>query len=199
MIKDTQDGKPTASAQGVIRAPVAGTVVEKLVQPGQLLQAGTTPVFTVADLSRVWVMAHIFDTDIGTVHVGDSAIVSSVGRNFNGTVDNISPEVDPNTRSVAVRVVVNNPGDLLKRQMYVQVGIQDRQATRGILIPVSAVMRDDQNLPYVYVRQNDGSFARAHVELGYRSGNQYDIKSGLNPGQQVVTDGALFLQFMQQQ
>jgi cobalt-zinc-cadmium efflux system membrane fusion protein len=183
----------------VIRAPVAGTVVEKLVQPGQLLQAGTTPVFTVADLSKVWVMAHIFDTDIGSVHLGDTASVSGAGRNLSGTVDNIAAEVDPNTRSVAVRVVVNNPGDFLKRQMYVQVGIQDRQATQGILIPVSAILRDDENLPYVYVLQGDGSFARAHVGLGYRSGDQYAISSGLRPGQQVVTDGALFLQFMQQQ
>jgi cobalt-zinc-cadmium efflux system membrane fusion protein len=199
VIRDTDDGKPTASGEGVIRAPVAGTVVEKLIQPGQLLQAGTTPVFTVADLSRVWVMAHIFDTDIGAVHLGDTASVSGAGRNLSGTVDNIAAEVDPNTRSVAVRVVVNNPGDFLKRQMYVQVGIQDRQATQGILIPVSAILRDDENLPYVYVLEGDGSFARAHVGLGYRSGDQYAISGGLRPGQQVVTDGALFLQFMQQQ
>lgn len=199
VITDTQAGKATAAVQGTIRAPVSGTVVEKLIQPGQLLQAGTTPVFTVADLSKVWVMAHIFDTDIGAVHNGDTATVSGAGRNLSGTVDNIAAEVDPNTRSVAVRVVVNNPGDFLKRQMYVQVRIQDRQQTQGILIPVSAILRDDQNLPYVYVLQGDGSFARAHVTLGYRSGDQYDISGGLRAGQQVVTDGALFLQFMQQQ
>ena len=199
LVKDTQEGKSTASAEGVIRAPVSGTVVEKLVQPGQLLQAGTTPVFTVADLSRVWVMAHIFDTDIGSVHVGDTATVSGAGRTFNGTVDNIGVELDPNTRSIAVRVVVNNPGDLLKRQMYVQVRILDKEQTKGILIPVSAILHDDENLPYVYVKHSDGSFARARVGLGYRSGDQYDIASGLQPGQQVVTDGALFLQFMQQQ
>jgi cobalt-zinc-cadmium efflux system membrane fusion protein len=199
LIRDTQDGKSTASVEGTIRAPITGTVVEKLIQPGQLLQAGTTPVFTVADLSKVWVMAHIFDTDLGAVHVGDTAQVSGAGRNLSGTVDNIAAEVDPSTRSIAVRIVVSNPGDFLKRQMYVQVRIQDRQPTPGILVPVSAIMRDDQNLPYVYVQQADGSFARARVTLGYRSGDQYAISSGLRPGQQVVTDGALFLQFMQQQ
>jgi cobalt-zinc-cadmium efflux system membrane fusion protein len=199
LIRDTQEGKPTAAAQGTIRAPIAGTVVEKLIQPGQLLQASSTPVFTVADLSKVWVMAHIFDADLDAVHVGDSAQVTGAGRNLSGTVDNIAAEVDPNTRSIAVRIVVNNPGDFLKRQMYVQVRIQDRQQTSGVLIPVSAIMRDDQNLPYVYVVQADGSFARARVTLGYRSGEQYAIASGLRPGQQVVTDGALFLQFMQQQ
>ena len=84
VIKDTGAGKPTAAAQGFIRSPLAGTVVEKLVSPGQLLQAGTTQAFTVADLSKVWVIAHIFDTDIGAVHVGDIAQVSGPGRMLTG-------------------------------------------------------------------------------------------------------------------
>jgi cobalt-zinc-cadmium efflux system membrane fusion protein len=199
VIRDTREGRNTAAALGTIRSPITGTIVEKLIQPGQLLQAGTTPVFTVADLSKVWVMAHVFDADLGAVHLGDNVLVSGAGKTLSGTVDNIGAEVDPNTRSVAVRVVVANPGEFLKRQMYVQVSIQDRLQTPGILIPVSAVLHDDENLPYVYVEQTDGSFARAHVTPGYRSGNQYNITSGLKPGQHVVTDGALFLQFMQQQ
>ncbi|MEO8896482.1 MAG: efflux RND transporter periplasmic adaptor subunit, partial [Rhizomicrobium sp.] len=199
LIKDTRDGRGTAAIEGTIRSPITGTVVEKLIQPGQLLQAGTTPVFTVADLSKVWVMAHIFDTDVGAVHVGDTAQIVGPGRNLTGMVDNIAAEVDPNTRSVAVRIVVNNTGDVLKRQMYVQVHILDKQQTPGILIPVSAVLQDDENLPFVYVEQPDDSFARAHVTLGYRSGDRYVIASGLSPGRRVVTDGALFLQFMQQQ
>ena len=79
MIRDTRAGKDTAAVEGIIRSPISGTVVEKLIQPGQLLQAGTTPVFTVADLSKVWVMAHIFDTDLGAVHLGDTAQVNRRG------------------------------------------------------------------------------------------------------------------------
>jgi cobalt-zinc-cadmium efflux system membrane fusion protein len=199
VIRDTRDGKATAAVEGTIRSPISGTVVEKLIQPGQLLQASTTPVFTVADLSKVWVMAHIFDTDLGAVHLGDTAQVSGAGRTLSGRVDNIAAEVDPNTRSITVRIVVDNPGEFLKRQMYVQVRIDDRQQTQGLLLPVSAILHDDENLPYVYVEQPDGSFARAHVNVGYRSGNSTSILSGVQPGQRVVTDGALFLQFMQQQ
>jgi cobalt-zinc-cadmium efflux system membrane fusion protein len=199
VIRDTQEGKNTAAVEGVIRSPISGTVVEKLVQPGQLLQASTTPVFTIADLSRVWVMAHVFDTDLGAVHLNDTAQITGAGRTLQGRVDNIAAEVDPNTRAVAVRIVVDNPGDFLKRQMYVQVRIEDRQETQGLLVPVSAVLRDDENLPYVYVEQADGSFARAHVTLGYRSGDRYSILAGIRLGQRIVTDGALFLQFMQQQ
>ena len=199
IIKDVESGKSAASPEGVIRAPISGTVVEKNITPGQLLQAGTTPVFTVADLSKVWVMAHIFDADIGAVHNGDLADVQATTRTLPGTVDNIAAEVDPNTRSVAVRVVVNNPGDYLKKQMYVGVHIRSRQESQGLLAPVSAVLRDDENLPFVYVTQSDGSFARQRVTLGSRTGDQYVIAGGLNPGQQIVVDGAIFVQFMQNQ
>ncbi|MES2295333.1 MAG: efflux RND transporter periplasmic adaptor subunit [Pseudomonadota bacterium] len=201
VIADTKEGKPTARVEGLIRSPLTGTVVERQITPGQLLQAGTTNCFIVADLSRVWVIAHIFDSDLASVHVGDMADVTTglASRNLPGTVENIAAEVDPTTRSVAVRVAVNNPGDFLKRQMYVQVHIRDRQETNALLVPVSAILRDEENLPFVYVTQRDGSFARQRVTLGYRSGDQYDIPSGLKPGQQIVVDGAIFVQFMQNQ
>ncbi len=114
-------------------------------------------------------------------------------------MDNISALVDPDTRSVVVRVVVENPGDFLKKQMYVRVLIQARQESTGLLVPVSAILRDDENLPFVYVVQPDGSFARQHVTLGYRSGDQYDIPAGLKAGDQIVVDGGIFVQFMQNQ
>jgi cobalt-zinc-cadmium efflux system membrane fusion protein len=155
----------------------------------------------VADLSRVWVMTQIFGADLASVNVGDSAKVETgIATNyFSGTVDNIAALVDPTTRSVMVRVVVENPGDFLKKQMYVRVRIQAQQESTGLLVPVSAILRDDVNLPFVYIVQPDGSFARQHVTLGYRSGDQYDIPDGLQIGDQIVIDGALFVQFMQNQ
>jgi len=201
VISDTQQGKPTARVEGLIRSPIAGTVVERLINPGQLLQASTTNCFTIADLSRVWVMAHIFDSDLASVRVGDPADVSTglSSQTRSGVVENIAAEVDPNTRSVAVRVVVNNPGEFLKRQMYVQVHIRDSRPSNGLMVPVSAILRDEENLPFVYVVQPDGSFARRHVNLGNRSDNRYDITSGLRPGERIVADGAIFVQFVQNQ
>jgi cobalt-zinc-cadmium efflux system membrane fusion protein len=201
VIKDLQAGQPVSRPGGKINSPIAGTVVEKLITPGELLTAGTTPCFTVADLSRVWVMTQIFGSDLASVSLGDSAeIETGIATNsFSGTVDNISALVDPNTRSVMVRVVVENPGDLLKKQMYVRVKIQAHQESSGLLVPVSAILRDDVNLPFVYVVQPDGSFARRHVTLGYRTGDQYDIPEGLQVGDQLVVDGAIFVQFLQNQ
>jgi len=200
-IADIQQGKMTSRVSGVIRAPISGTVVERLITSGQLISAGTTPCFTIADLSRVWVTAQIFDSDIASISVGDPAqVLTGVGgRSFPGTVGNIAALVDPNTRSVAVRVVANNPGEVLKKQMYVRVRINRRQQSTGLLLPVSAILRDDENLPFVYVAQPDGSFARQPITLGYRSGDQYDISAGLKPGDRIVTEGGIFVQFMQNQ
>jgi cobalt-zinc-cadmium efflux system membrane fusion protein len=201
VIKDIEDGKPVTHPGGVIRSPIAGTVAEKLITPGELLTAGITPCFTVADLSRVWVMAQLFGSDLSAISVGDPVEIQT-GMETNiypGTVDNISALVNPDTRAVLVRVVSENPKDSLKKQMYVSVHIRANEESAGLLVPVSAILRDDENLPYVYVAQPDGSFARRHVELGYRAGDQHEIKEGLQSGDQIVVDGGLFLQFMQNQ
>ncbi|WP_424682234.1 efflux RND transporter periplasmic adaptor subunit [Frateuria sp. YIM B11624] len=199
-IKALQSGKPLAHVEAVIRAPVAGTVAEKLITPGQLLQAGSTACFTVADLSRMWVMAQVSPAELAAVRLGDPADIEagSAGA-LQGTVDNIGAVVDPDTRAVPVRVRVDNAKGLLKKQMYVRVRIRSRQAERGLLVPVSAVLRDDENLPFVYVAQRDGSFARRRVTLGYRAGDRYQVSAGLKAGEQVVAQGGLFVQFMQSQ
>jgi cobalt-zinc-cadmium efflux system membrane fusion protein len=194
-------GSPAAGLTGVIRAPVAGIVVDKQITPGQLLQAGSTAAFTVANLSQVWVLAQIAPGDLGSVSVRDTATIDP--RNgtgpFHGTVQNIGASVNPDTRAVVARIVAPNPGDLLKKQMYVDVSIESGRVTTGLLVPVSAVLRDDQNLPFVYVALPDGSFARRHVTLGYRDSQDYEVTSGLQNGDRIVADGAIFLQFMQSQ
>ena len=96
--------------------------------------------------------------------------------------------VDPNTRAVVARIVAPNPGDLLKKQMYVDVSIESGRVSTGLLVPVSAVLRDDENLPFVYIALPDGSFARRHVTLGYRDSQNYDVTSGLASGDRIVAE-----------
>lgn len=201
VVKAIEQGRAVTNVQGVIRAPIAGTVVQRSITPGQLLQAGSTACFTVADLSKVWVMAQVFDSDLAKVQVGDSAEVEtgSGAKALPSKVANVSPEVDPDTRSVAARVVVDNPGDLLKKQMYVRVRISSARPERGLLVPVDAVLRDDENLPFVYLQAVDGSYARRPVTLGVRTGNRYLIAAGLEAGDKVVTEGGIFVRFIQTQ
>jgi len=200
-LADIEQGKPEAHLFGMIRAPIAGIVTEKLISPGQLLEAGTTPTFTVADLSRVWVMTQLFGRDVGEVKVGDTAEVlgDGPGPHLSGRVDNIPALVDPDTRAVVARVVIDNTDRSLRKQMYVHVRISAKQESSGTLVPVSALLHDDENLPFVYLAQADGTFARQHVTVGYRAGDRYDITEGLKVGDRVVDDGSIFLQFMQSQ
>jgi cobalt-zinc-cadmium efflux system membrane fusion protein len=200
-IKDIQENRPVTRMEGTIRSPIAGVVVEKLITPGQLVQAGTTPCFTIADLSRVWVAAQIFGSDVAAVHIGDTAEVDSeiAATPLQGTVTNVSASVDPDTRSVIARVSVPNTSQILKKQMYVRVLIRSQHEESGVLIPVSAVLRDDENLPFVYLEQADGSFARRHVTLGYRDGDRYEISSGLKAGEKMVVAGGIFVRFIQSQ
>ncbi|HEY0515345.1 MAG TPA: efflux RND transporter periplasmic adaptor subunit [Thermoanaerobaculia bacterium] len=201
-LNDIQQNRPAANAGGLIRAPLAGTVVEKLITPGQLLQAGTTPCFTVADLSTVWVMANIFEADLPFIAAGDSArvLTESPGPPIVGKVDYISALVDPTTRAISVRIVAPNPNGVLKRDLYVRVAIQAGRESSGLLVPVSAVLRDDENLPFVFVAGPGGAFARRRVQIGSRvpaagpGEDRQEITSGLTAGETVVVEGGLFLQ-----
>lgn len=205
-----RDGQGVNSIQGSIRAPISGTVVERLINPGQLLEAGSTLCFTIADLSRMWVEASVFDSELSLVHVGDRVdVVAAAPQPLHGTVTYIAALVDPSTKATAVRVEVPDPQHLLKRDMYVQVKIHSSRERRGLLIPVAAVLRDEQNLPFVFVeRAKDGantavnatpSFARRTITLGTRIDDRYEVTDGLQPGETVITEGALFVQFAQSQ
>ncbi len=194
-IEEIRQNHPVADPGGVIRSPLAGTVVEKLISPGQLLAAGTTPCFTVADLSRVWVMASVFEADLPFVRVGDTAEVR-IGAGqapLPGRVSNIAALVDPSTRAIAVRLDVPNTGQLLKRDLYVRVTIHSSAESRGVMVPVSAVLRDEDNLPFVFTAAPDGTFARHRVQTGARVGERQEITSGLEAGDSVVVEGGLFL------
>lgn len=196
-----QAGKSVGPVEAVIRAPISGTVVEKLINPGQLLQAGTTPTFTVADVSSMWVTANVFESDLAAVRKGERAtIVTDAGKYpIPGIVDNVADLVDPNTKATAVRIVAPNPGSILKRDMFVRVEIQADQQQSGFLVPTSAVLRNEENLPFVFLELPTGGFDRRQITLGPRVGNAYQVLSGLAAGDKVVTDGALFLQFAESQ
>jgi cobalt-zinc-cadmium efflux system membrane fusion protein len=117
---------------------------------------------------------------------------------FQGVVDYVGALVDPATRATSVRLVVQNRNDLLKRDMYVNVKIEGSAQRSGILVPTDAVLRDDENLPFVFIASGTApstQYARRRVVVGSRVGNRYEITSGLNAGDRVVAQGALFLQF----
>jgi membrane fusion protein, heavy metal efflux system len=198
-IQDVKEGKTTAIA-AIVRAPIDGTIVEKLIAQGQLLQAGSTACFTIADLGTMWVLANVFANDLPDVAVGQPAdVITDIARApIPGRVDYIASLADPGTKAVQVRILAPNNKGVLRRDMFVRVEIKSSAEHRGILVPVSSVLRDEQNLPFVFVAVGNG-FGRRRITLGTRVGDQYEAVSGLSPGDQVVTEGSLFLQFAETQ
>lgn len=200
-ISDIRDGKRTAPVQGTIVATIPGIVVEKLITPGQLLTAGTTPAFTVADLSSMWVIASVYAADIPLVTSGVPVdiMTDASTKSIHGVVDYVAPIVDPGTKATTVRIVAENPGQLLKRDLFVRLVVHSRQGRTGLLVPVASVLRDDDNLPFVFIASADGGFVRRRVNLGYRVADRYEILTGLAAGDKVIADGALFVQFAENQ
>jgi membrane fusion protein, heavy metal efflux system len=189
--------KAPSSAEIPLLAPIGGEIVERDVAPGQLLQAGTTQAFIISDMSSVWVLANVYQSDMSAVHVGDQVAVQteSYPDKFQGKISFISPALDPNTRTLQARIVVQNPGEKLKNNMYVTATVNAGVEQNAIAVPDSSVLRDDENQPFVYVATSSNQFGRRPVEIGQSEAGKTQILKGLNPGDRVVGDGSLFLQF----
>jgi cobalt-zinc-cadmium efflux system membrane fusion protein len=191
-----QQGK-AISPELALRAPIAGTVVQKLVSPGMLIQAGMTVCFVLSNVSTVWVQGHIFDRDLPSVHVGDPVVErnASFDEPFHGTVTYVGAFVDPATRTTPVRIVTENPRGILKKDMFIDAVVQTKAQSSLLAVPVSAVLRDDKNEPIVYVQQQPGRFAMRSVTTGPQRDALIAITSGLQAGDVVVSSGSLFRQF----
>jgi cobalt-zinc-cadmium efflux system membrane fusion protein len=180
-----------------VRSPIAGVVVQKLVSPGMLIQAGATVCFMISDVSTVWVQGHVFDRDLPAVRVGDAVEETnpSFDGNFRGTVEYIGSFVDPATRTTPVRIVTQNPKGLLKKDMFVDAVIRTNSRNNIMVVPVSAVLRDDKNEPMVYVQVEPGKFAQRPVTIGTQQDGMVAIAGGLTDRDNVVSDGSVFIQF----
>jgi len=189
--------KSPISAQIPLLAPIGGEIVERLVSPGQVLQAGTTQAFTISDMSTVWVLANIYQGDLAYVKDGDAAVITtdSYPDKFSGKISFISPALDPTTRTLQARIVVDNPGGKLKKDMYCVATITAGVIPNAIAVPDSAVLRDDENQPFVYVATSSNQFGRRQVDIGQSDNGETQILKGLSPGDKVVGNGSLFLQF----
>jgi cobalt-zinc-cadmium efflux system membrane fusion protein len=197
-IKSPADlAKAPSSALIPVLAPISGEVVERLVSPGQVVQAGQTQAFTISNLRTVWVLANVYQGDLAAVRSGDDVVVQNDAYpgTFHGRISYVSPALDPNTRTLQARIVVDNPGEKLKRDMYCTVTVTAGSIPNAIAVPDSSVLRDDNNQPFVYLATGANQFGRRDVEIGQSQDGQTQILRGLSPGERVVADGSLFLQF----
>jgi cobalt-zinc-cadmium efflux system membrane fusion protein len=180
-----------------LSSPVAGEVVDRLCSPGQLLAAGATQCFTLSDMNSVWILVNVYQKDLAYVHVGDPVTIQneSYPGVVRGKIQYISAALDPNTRTLQARIEASNPGDRLKKEMYVTAEVQAGVIQNALFVPNSSVLRDDQNMPYVYLQNGQSQFARRDVTLGESQDGKTQILAGLQANDRVVGDGSLFLQF----
>jgi cobalt-zinc-cadmium efflux system membrane fusion protein len=193
----TSLAKAPSSAQIPVLAPIGGEVVERLVSPGQVVQAGQTQAFTISDLSTVWVLANVYQADLAYVHSGDNVVVQTDAYpgSFHGRISYVSPALDPSTRTLQARIVVDNPGEKLKKDMYCTVMVTAGSIANVLAVPDSSILHDDNNQPFVYVETDANQFGRRDVDAGESQNGKTQILKGISAGERVVGDGSLFLQF----
>lgn len=189
--------KSPPSFEVPVRAPIAGQVVEQNVAVGQLVQTGATQCFLVSDTSNVWVLVNVYQKDLPNVRVGDPVTIQteSYPDVFHGRISYVAASLDPNTRTLQARIETGNPGLKLKKDMYVVASVDAGVIQNAIALPDSAVLRDSENMPFVYVESSAQQFGRRTVTLGDSLNGQTQVTSGLKPGDRVVGNGSLFLQF----
>ncbi|HEY4188129.1 MAG TPA: efflux RND transporter periplasmic adaptor subunit [Polyangia bacterium] len=179
-----------------LRAQVAGIVVDRNVLLGQEVRADqATPLMTISSLDTLWVLADVYEQDLGLVENGAPVTVhvpAYPADSFPGRISNIGEVVDTSTRTVKVRCVVDNPGHRLKPEMFARVNVQSKPGHKVILAPSKAILNDGERF-FVIVASEGITFRIRRVTVGPDLDGQSRILSGLTPGEKIVTDGAIFM------
>jgi membrane fusion protein, heavy metal efflux system len=180
-----------------VKAPIGGEVVEQDVAVGQLIQPGSTQCFMISDTSDVWVLVNVYQNDLPYVRVRDAVSIQTDAypQVFRGRISYVAASLDPATRTLQARIETANPGEKLKKDMYVTATVNAGKISQAIVLPDAAVLRDNENQPFVYSETSQNQFGRRAVTIGESVNGQTEITGGLKPGDHVIGNGSLFLQF----
>jgi len=179
----------------VVPAPINGVVLTRAANLGLVVNTAQE-LFTVVDLSNVWVMASVNEKDFATVRVGSAASITASsypGKVWKGRIAYIQPQVDPTTRTAQARIEVVNPNELLRIEMYVDVEFTSPSGV-GPVVPETAVQSiGDRQFVFLPVKDDPGSFLLRQVRLGLAASGNYSVLEGLKQDDEVVTDGSFIL------
>jgi RND family efflux transporter MFP subunit len=186
----------SVSANTDVPAPIAGVVTERLANQGLNVEP-STKLFTVVDLSTVWIVANLYENDFSRVRVGNRATITSSAYpelKLQGTIGYIDLQVSPETRTAKLRVEVPNPRLELRLGMLAEVQVEAADKTPVMLVPKNAVQNvADRSFVYLPKRDAPTQFIEREVRLGAPSGDRIQVLSGLTPGEPVVAEGSFFL------
>ena len=172
-----------------VYSPMTGYITDRKAFP-QVKVMPDTDLYTIVDLSRVWIMADVFEYEAPNIHVGETARVSLQalpGKSFSARIDYLQPEVDPMTRTLKVRLNMDNPGVMLKPDMYADVEFRVNIPSK-LTVPADAVLNAGERKT-VFVDRGNGYFEPRQVKTGEREGDRIQILSGLSQGERIVTSG----------
>jgi membrane fusion protein, heavy metal efflux system len=174
-----------------LRAPVSGTIVEQNVSGFEGVKSldNTPNLFTIADLSMVWILCDVYENDLGIVGIGDAAEIrlnAYPDQIFRGVVQDISRVLDPNTRSAKVRVVLRNPNGSLRPGMFAVATFRSRRSRPRLVVPGTAILRL-QDRDWIFRKEGDQRFRRVEVHaLGEAGSGMVQVQDGLKPGDQII-------------
>jgi cobalt-zinc-cadmium efflux system membrane fusion protein len=179
-----------------IFSPIAGTVVQRKVGPGQYVNSGASdPVFVIGDLSTVWLTAFVRESDAASVCVGQDISVNVMalpGRPLTAKINYVATAIDPNTRRLLVRATIDNKDGLLKPEMFANVTIYSAGDRAAPAVPKQALIYEADQVR-VWVAREDKSVELRQIKIGLINGNLVEVTSNLKPGEQIITRGSLFI------
>src|ERR1700710_2452865 len=188
--------KGRINPETTIYSPIAGTVVQRKIGPGQYVNAGASdPVFVIGDLSTVWLTAFVRETDASTVAVGQEIafnVMALPGRPLTARIDYVSAAIDPVTRRLLVRATVDNKDGLLKPEMFANVTIYSPGGHPAVGVPKQALIYEGDQVR-VWVAHEDKSIELRQIKTGLTNGDLVEVQGNLKPGEQIVTKGSLFI------
>lgn len=191
-----QNNGGSSDGEYVVRAPISGFVVERNINNGMAVRPDNSGnLFTISNLNTVWVMANVYESNISYVKSGDSVDITTLsypGKIFRGRIDKIMNVLDPDSRVMKVRIVMNNPGYLLKPQMFTSVSVNYSENTKSLAIPSSAlVFADNQN--YVLVYNSPSDIVIVPVQVNGTKGDKTYISGNVKEGQHIIASNALLI------
>jgi cobalt-zinc-cadmium efflux system membrane fusion protein len=184
----------------VVPSPISGRITARFAAPGLFVQPGNAPApYSVADISTMWMLANVAESDVPAFHVGQEVKVSLLaypGKTFEGRIVTIDSMVDPNTHRMMMRSEIKDPDHELRSGMFANFVIRTGDPTRSLALPLNGVVREGDGTMTVWVTSDRRRFTQRLVKTGIQKDGYRQILEGLQPGELVASDGAIFLSFM---
>ncbi len=181
-----------------VYSPISGTILQRKVGPGQFIDAGASggdPVFSIGDISKIWLVAYVREANVAKAKVGETVrftVLSAPDKEFVGKLDYVSSSIDPTSRRLTVRANVDNSEGLLKPEMFAHVTILEEEGNSTPAVPIQAVVQEG-DASRVWVVREGGTLELRPIEIGLTNGSMVQVLKGIKPGESVVTRGSLFI------